>query len=142
MGLHGHVRATKDLNVYVPEPVSESSDALIANGYSLDAKRREFRRAGIPVQIVTDEQTGGPPSRICTIRRIQTVGLADLINMKLRSGRQSVRRAQDIADVIVLIRVCKPTSAYAGRIDRAQRGAYSSSGPARPGADSIRTGRG
>src|SRR5262249_22276663 len=89
VGLHGHVRATLDVDVYVPAPVKDFADALAASGYKFSSKQREFRRARIPIHIVTDEQTGGPPSRISTIQQIQTVGLADLINMKLRSGTTS-----------------------------------------------------
>lgn len=67
---------------------------------------------------------GGPASRISTIQRIQTVGLADLINMKLRSGTQSLLRAQDIADVIALIRACKLTPAFAAKLQRSLRGDF------------------
>ncbi len=124
VGLHGHVRATMDVDVYVPDPPTEFADALKQNGYAFDGRRKEFRRAGIPIQLVTDEQTGGPPTRISTIQRIQTVGLADLINMKLRSGIGSVLRAQDIADVIALIRVCKLTGAFAAKIARPVRSEF------------------
>jgi hypothetical protein len=66
----------------------------------------------------------GRPERISTIRRIQTVGLADLINMTLRSGTKSVLRAQDIADVIALIRVCKLAGALAPNMHRPLRSEF------------------
>src|SRR5262245_49939252 len=124
VGLHGHVRATMDVDVYVPAPLDSFATMLSKNGYVFDAKRREFRRRGIPIQIVTDEQTGGPPARISTIQQIQTVGLADLINMKLRSGTESVLRAQDIADVIALIRVCKLNGTFAAIVQRTLRAEF------------------
>lgn len=58
VGLHGHVRSTLDVDVYVPEPVNDFAAALTASKFLFDAKRREFRRAGIPVHIVTDRKPG------------------------------------------------------------------------------------
>lgn len=124
VGLHGHVRSTLDVDVYVPEPPDAFAAALREAGYAFNARRREFLRGAVPVQLVTDAQTGGPPARISTIRGIQTVGLADLINMKLLSGTKSVLRAQDIADVIALIRVCRLTNDFAARINRPLRNEF------------------
>lgn len=121
VGLHGHVRATLDVDVYVPEPLEDFGAALRAAGCTFNSRRREFRLGAVPIHIVTDDQTGGPPGRITTIDGIQTVGLADLINMKLRSGLESIVRAQDLADVIALIRICKLTAAFVAKLDRSLR---------------------
>lgn len=124
VGLHGHVRATLDVDVYVPEPLIEFGAALRAAGCTFNARRREFRFGSVPIHLITDDQTGGPPARITTIEGIQTVGLADLVNMKLRSGLESIVRTQDIADVIALIRVCKLNAAFAAKLDRSLRAEF------------------
>lgn len=127
VGLHGHVRATVDVDVYVPPPPGPFAEALRRGGYGFDAHRREFRspgRAGIPIHIVTDEQTGGPPARRAEIQGITTVSLADLITMKLRSGTASVLRAQDLADVIALIRARRLTGAFTARVAPRYRGEF------------------
>lgn len=116
VGLHGHVRSTADVDVYVPEPLSVFADAMRRNGYAFDGRKREFRRAGIPVHVVTDEETGGAPKRVSEIRKITTVSLADLVNMKLRSGTASILRAQDLADVISLIRAHKLNGRFVPRV--------------------------
>lgn len=123
VGLHGHVRATAGVDVYVP-PLEAFAQALHRNGYVYDASKREFRRGRIPVHLVTDDQTGGPPRRRGRIGEITTVSLADLINMKLRSAGRSVLRAQDLADVIALIRARKLDGAFALRISPALRGEF------------------
>ncbi len=116
VGLHGHVRATTDVDVYVPLPLEPFAEALRRHGYAYDARKKEFRRAGVPVHIVTDDQTGGPPNRLSTIDDITTVSLPDLVNMKLRSGTESVLRSQDLADVIALIRTHRLGGRFAPRI--------------------------
>lgn len=115
VGLRGYVRATADVDIYVPD-VEEFAQVLRRNGFRFDRTRREFRRGKIPVHLVTDEQTGGPPKRISDVYGITTVSLGDLLNMKLRSGTKSILRAQDLADVIALIRIHGLTSAYASHI--------------------------
>lgn len=124
VGLHGHVRATADVDVFVPEPMQMAADALVRAGYVFDRRNREFVRAIVPVQFVTEEQTGRTPRRRSVIDGITTVSLADLVNMKLFSGVQSVARAQDIADVIGLIRAAKLTGAFTVRITPALRAEF------------------
>jgi hypothetical protein len=55
---------------------------------------------------------------------ISTVTLADLIEMKLRSGSNDLLRAQDLADVIGLIRQRKLRSDFARHIDKTRRSAF------------------
>lgn len=121
VGLHGHVRATMDVDVYVPPPLEPFAEVLRKHRYTYHARKREFTRSGVPVHIVTDDQTGGPPRRLTRIDDITTVSLADLINMKLRSGTQSVLRAQDLADVIALIRAHRLNGRFVPKVDRALR---------------------
>jgi hypothetical protein len=52
------------------------------------------------------------------------VTLADLIDMKLRSGSTNLLRAQDLADVIGLIRHHRLTSGFARHLDKALRPAF------------------
>jgi hypothetical protein len=82
--LHGYVRTTEDIDVFVDQPLTTLKDLLIAEGFQFDELRREFVRYGI--------------------ERIITVSLLDLIEMKLASGSKNILRAQDMADVIGLIR--------------------------------------
>jgi len=124
VGLHGHVRATVDVDVLAPEPLEPLRDALTRNGYRFDRRKREFLRGHVPVQLVTEQQTGGTAQRLTEIAGVQTVSLADLISMKLRSGTRSVLRSQDIADVIGLIRARRLTSAFAAKLARPLRAEF------------------
>lgn len=96
--LHGHVRTTIDVDVYSPEPAERLIGVLESLGFALDRGRKEF------VRIVRPEQVGTPPGERVEIDGVTTVSLADLIAMKLRSGLAKLTRAQDLADVIGLIR--------------------------------------
>jgi hypothetical protein len=86
----------------------EALSLLDRRGSILELAReisRLMRRQGIP---------GG-------IEGITTVGLADLIEMKLASGMRNMLRAQDLADVIGLIRHNGLTSEYAKHLDKSLR---------------------
>ena len=119
--LHGHVRATKDVGVFLDQPLQAFADLLHAEGFAYDQKRREFSRGGVPLHLVTLEQIGRPPREIVQIEGIKTVGLADLIEMKLASGMRNMLRAQDLADVIGMIRHNRLTSEFARRLDKSLR---------------------
>jgi hypothetical protein len=119
--LHGYVRTTVDVDVFLPERADEFAAALRAEGFRFDRSRREFVKGGVPVHIVTLDQIGTSPARQKEIERVRTVSLADLIGMKLRSGTKSVLRAIDLADVIGLIRSQHLDSRFAARIDKAVR---------------------
>ncbi len=122
--LHGHVRTTIDVDVYVPEPLESFSTVLQENGFEFDADRREFVKRGVAVHLVKLEQIKHPPKKLEEIEQITTVSLADLINMKLRSGSSNVLRAQDLADVIGLIRHHKLSAEFVPRIDKNLRVEY------------------
>ncbi len=102
--LHGHVRATSDVDVYVPEPLATFAEHLRTAGFEFDAAARQFTSAGVPVQLVSAAHATPVPTHFVTIDDVRTVSLADLINLKLRSGTRSLLRTRDLGDVIDLIR--------------------------------------
>src|SRR5207237_3949413 len=93
----------------------------IAEGFQFDTQRREFVRYGVPVQFVTRDLVAKPPRRTVEIDGIITVSLADLIEMKLESGSKNLLRAQDLADVIGLIRHHHLRSDFARHLDQSLR---------------------
>jgi hypothetical protein len=119
--LHGHLRVTKDVDVFLDQPSKTIADLLIAHRFTYDVQRREFTREGVPLHFITLEQVGNPPRETVEIEGITTVGLADLIEMKLASGMRNMLHAQDLADVIGLIRHNGLTSEFARRLDKSLR---------------------
>jgi len=122
--LHGHLRATEDIDVFLDQPLEEMADMLIAAGFQYDEKRREFVRGEVPVHVVTRAQVAKPPRQAVEIEGITTVSLADLIEMKLKSGSENILRAQDLADVIGLIRKNGLTGEFARHLDKSLRPVY------------------
>jgi hypothetical protein len=100
--LHGHVRTTLDVDVYTPR-ADRLAEVLEAHGFTFEKEQRQFVKSGVPVHMVTLEQLELPPQSREEREGILTVSLADLINIKLRTGTTDPRRAQDLADVIGLI---------------------------------------
>lgn len=122
--LHGHVRTTRDVDVFIEGPVEPFAKILIAGGFSLDPQKKEFVRDGVPVHLVTLEQLRRPPRETIEIEGITTVSLEDLIEIKLRSGSANLLRAQDLADAIGLIRQHRLTGAFARHLEKALRPIY------------------
>jgi len=120
--LHGYVRTTLDVDVLVDPPLERVAGLLEANGFEYDAARRELVKNGVPVHLVRPEDAGiarrGEPE---TIEGVTVVGLADLIDMKLRSGTDDPLRAIDLADVIGLIRHHGLTNEFARHLDKTVR---------------------
>jgi hypothetical protein len=119
--LHGYVRTTEDIDVFVDQHSSTLKDLLIAEGFEFDEQRREFVRYGIPVQFVTRDLVVNPPRRTVEIEGIITVSLPDLIGMKLESGSKNVLRTKDMADVIGLILRHGLKSDFARHLDKSLR---------------------
>lgn len=119
--LHGHVRTTVDVDVYVAGPVQPAADLLQAHDFTFSSQRREFAKHDVPVHLVRSDELGRAPTQFVTIDGIITVALPDLINIKLASGSRNILRAQDLADVIGLIRHHRLTNEYAPRIDKPLR---------------------
>lgn len=115
--LHGHVRTTRDVDLLVAGPLEQLRSLLSDHGFECDPTRREFRKHNVPVHLVVQDQTRYLPRAFEDHDGIRTPSLADLINMKLRSGTSNLLRAQDLADVIGLIRVRGLTPAFAAQID-------------------------
>ena len=119
--LHGHVRATSDVDVYVPDPLAAFADRLTAAGCAFDAARREFSLGGVPIHLVSAAQARPVPTRRLDIDDVRTVSLADLINLKLHSGTSSPARARDLGDAVDLIRVNGLDGRFAPRIAKPLR---------------------
>jgi hypothetical protein len=122
--LHGHLRTTKDVDVLIPPPLEPLVDLLTAHGFTVDREKRELIKQGIPVHLVLPEQVGFPLKASVEIEGITTATLADLIGMKLQSGSTNLLRAQDLADVIGLIRSHQLTGGFARHVDKALRPAF------------------
>ncbi len=119
--LHGYVRTTVDVDLWMAGPLGGVADALAEHGYGFDAQRREFIKSGVPVHLVTSEQIKRPPRSRVDVEGITTIDLASLIDMKLRSGLSDPLRAQDLADVIGLIRCNRLSPAFASQLEAAVR---------------------
>jgi hypothetical protein len=122
--LHGYVRTTKDIDIFIHPPLEPLADLLTANGFTFDRGGRAFVKQGVAVHLVLPEQVGSSPRKVIEIEGITTVTLTDLISMKLRSGSEDILRAQDLADVIGLIRHHRLTSGFARHLDKALRPAF------------------
>jgi hypothetical protein len=122
--LHGHVRTTVDIDIYTSKSASPIADLLVSHGFTHDQVRREFVRDSIPVLLVLADQLRAEPKQITEIDGITTVSLADLIEMKLRSGTANLLRAQDLADVIGLIRCHRLTGEFARHLDKSLRPSF------------------
>lgn len=122
--LHGHVRATRAIDLLAGSPLGSIAQVLQSLGFVHDPTRREFVRDDIPVHLVLPEQAGMTSSQTVEIQGIDTVPLADLIAMKLRSGTANMLRAQDLADVIGLIRRHQLGGDYARPLDKSLRPAF------------------
>ena len=121
--LHGYRRTTADIDLYAADPAAVG-DALVGLGARWDAKKREFVLDGVPIHLVTDKETGGPPKETVERRGIRVVGLADLIRFKLESGLNRPARAQDVADVVALIREVPLDKRFAPRLPPSMRAAF------------------
>lgn len=115
--LHGYVRTTIDINLFTNDPKAVSA-SMKASGFEYHKARREFIRDGIPVHLVTPNETRFEPQKTIEIDGVETVTLADLIAMKLRSGLKNRLRAIDLADVIGLIRARRLKTTFASQIPK------------------------
>jgi hypothetical protein len=119
--LHGYIRTTVDVDVLVSGAAKPFAEALRSAGYAFDRNRREFVKETVPVHLVTGDEVRIPPAEFIKIDDIATVGLFDLLNMKLDSGLRDPLRAIDLADVIGLIRCNDLTAADAKSIAKPLR---------------------
>jgi len=122
--LHGHARATKDIDVFVRGPLEPVAQSLAEIGFLHDPARREFVRADMPVRLVDARRLGVHPGPAVEIEGVTTVSFVDLMAMKLRSGTESLLRAQDLADVIGLARRHGLGGAFAAKLPKDVRPAF------------------
>ena len=122
--LHGSVRTTKDVDVLVRQPLGDLGRVLEQAGATLNAVNKEFLLNEVPVHLVPEEMAIPAPRETVELEGVLTVGLADLINLKLHSGMKNVARAQDIADVVGLIRERGLTSAFAAKVEKSVRSEF------------------
>ena len=115
--LHGHRRTTIDVDVFVND-TTKAHDALVDAGFDFDESRREFSKGDVPVHLVTVAETQMESVDVDEIENIATAVLRDLIAMKLRSGLAKTTRAQDLADVIALIRVRELDGGFAAQLPK------------------------
>lgn len=119
--LHGYLRTTKDVDIYVADDPGVFKPILESAGASFNAATEEFVLDAVPVHLVDSTMALPAPREFLVIDDVVTVGLADLINLKLRSGTSKVSRAQDLADVIGLIRAHRLTSDFAAKLHESLR---------------------
>jgi hypothetical protein len=117
VGLHGYLRTTNDVDVVVIGDSSRLAEQLVQHDFEFEAEHKQFVKSGVPVHLVNIEQLGQPPKRVIEIDGVCTVSLADLISIKLRSGTANMLRAQDLGDVIGLIRHHGLSSAFASQVE-------------------------
>lgn len=122
--LHGHVRTTKDVDIFIAPPLEPLADLLVTHGFRFERKEKAFIKHGVPVHLVLPEQVGTSLEEPIEIDGVITASLADLIAMKLRTGSTNLLRAQDLADVIGLIRCHQLTSAFARHLEKSLRPAF------------------
>jgi len=101
--LHGYRRTTADVDVYTMDRQA-LADALLEQGFVLNAELKQFERGEFVVQLLapTDEMPFHP-THFTVIDGVRVVSLGDLISMKLSLGTKHLRRVQDLADVVRLI---------------------------------------
>ncbi len=122
--LHGHVRTTKDVDVLVQQPLERFRQILESEGFEFNASEREFMHEGVPVHLVPGDMAVPAPREMVELEGVLTISLVDLINLKLTSGMKNLARAQNIADVVGLIRERALTSALAAKLDQSVRGEF------------------
>ena len=121
--LHGHVRTTVDVDVFAHDH-ERLAAMLREHGFIFEPEQRQFVREGVPVHLVTMDQLQVAPRRYEERDDILTVSLADLVNMKLRTGTTDPLRAQDLADVIGLIEANKLSSSFAPQVRKELRSEF------------------
>ncbi len=122
--LHGYIRTTNDVDVLIHPPLEPFADLLTANGFSLDEKEKQFIKQGVALHLVLPDQVKQSVSETVEIDGVTTVSLADLIEIKLQSGSENLLRAQDLADVIGLIRHHQLTGGFARHLEKSLRPAF------------------
>jgi hypothetical protein len=119
--LHRAVRTTKYIDILIECAPDEVVRLLVARGFTLNRERRELNRDDIRVRTFLPAEVGRRVRDWVEIEGIRTVSVIDLIAMKLRSGMANILRAQDLADVIALIRHNDLNSSFTRHLDKSLR---------------------
>lgn len=121
--LHGGGRSTHDIDIY-SDDFWATHEKLEAAGILWNSARREHVLDGVPIHMVGQDQLGGAPGRVSTIRGVKVISLADLIRIKLTLGLSETRRAKDIAHVLDLIDRVPLKKDFAGKLPTNLRAAF------------------
>jgi len=122
--LHGHVRTTKDVDVLAVPPLAPLGRVLEKGGFAYDGRKRQFVKRGIPVHLVPVGDQVELPPRTVELEGVIVPDLPGVVGMKLRSGSSDPLRAQDLADVIGLIRHAGLGPGFARHLDKDLRPAF------------------
>lgn len=122
VGLHGHARATNDVDVFLsPAEAERFCEILKRRGFEYEHSTRQLIKERVPVHIVTPRQAGQATIQVVVINGIRVASFHDLMNIKLRSGLANVTRAKDLGDVFELIQARQLTSEFASQLDKSLR---------------------
>jgi hypothetical protein len=122
--LHGYVRTTIDVDVFVASDLGAMKRALEAAGFDFDKNARRYWKGDVAVHLVSSGETEAPLGPPVEIDGIRTVAVEDLIRLKLRSGLDNLARAIDIADVVGLIRIRNLSPEFASRLPKDLRSSF------------------
>lgn len=113
--LHGYQRTTRDVGIFAADSRA-AADMLEGLGAIWDPARREHILDGVPIHIVTEQLTGRGPAASVEVSGVRIAALSDLIAMKLATGLAKASRAQDLADVVGLIRAVPLNKNFAAKL--------------------------
>lgn len=130
---YGYRRFTEDIDLILTrEGLEKFRNELIGKGYrpAFEGATKKFRttRENVTVEVITAEEFPGdgkpkpvkfpnPAENNFEIDGIKTVGLEQLIELKLASGMTAPHRLKDLADVQELIKIKNLTADYAEKLN-------------------------
>lgn len=137
---YGYRRFTEDIDlVLTREGLAKFQKELVGLGYrpAFEGATKKFRttRENVSVEIITNDEFPGdgkpkpirfpdPRENETEIDGIKTVGLEQLIELKLASGMTAPHRLKDLADVQELIKIKNLTAEYAEKLNPFVREKY------------------
>ena len=112
-----------DLDLYAADRAAVAAQ-LVAAGARWDKSSREHILDGVPIHMLTPQETGVTIERTSIIDGIRVVTLKDLIAIKLLCGLKTPGRAKDLGDVQELIRSVPLDKRVAAKLPREIRGEF------------------
>ena len=122
--LNGHLRTTRDVDIFVPGDLRPVADALIAAGFAHDPIRREFVRELIPVHLVAPRSGRRRRGPIRRGRRHPHRHAGRPHRHEAPQRDHQPAPGPDLADVIGLARHHRLTGEFAARLDKSLRPAF------------------